>query len=64
VAGQELAEATVTSSPAIIDSGSGPQYAYEYGWTGHIASGVYLFVIDAQKNGSHITKSGKFAVIR
>ena len=64
VAGQELQETTITASPSLIDSGAGPQYAYEYAWTGHVASGVYLFVVDAQKGGSHLTKSGKFAVVR
>ena len=60
VAGQELQEDVITQAPQIING----QYAYEYPWTGHIASGAYLFVIDAEKAGQHITKAGKFAVVR
>jgi pimeloyl-ACP methyl ester carboxylesterase len=29
-----------------------------------VASGVYLFVIDAEKSGQHLKKHGKFAVVR
>jgi hypothetical protein len=61
VAGQELRQDVITAPPALIDSGSGPQYVYEYPWTGHIASGVYFFVVDAERGGQHLTKSGKFA---
>jgi hypothetical protein len=64
VAGQELFQTTLNQPPVLIDSGQGPQYAYEYPWTGHIASGVYLYVVDAEKSGQHITKAGKFAVVR
>jgi len=64
VAGQELLKTTLNQAPVLIDSGQGPQYAYEYAWQGHIASGVYLFVVDAEKSGQHITKAGKFAVVR
>jgi len=64
IAGQELQDATLDAAPTMIDSGNGPQFAYEYPWTGHIASGIYFYVVDAQKNGTHKTKSGKFAVVR
>jgi hypothetical protein len=64
VAGQELLKTSIDAPPTLIDSGAGAQYAYEYPWTGHIASGVYLFVVDAEKGGQHLTRTGKFAVVR
>lgn len=64
VAGQALHQSVLTQAPTLMDSGNGPEYAYEYSWTEPVASGVYLYVIDAQKGGVHLKKSGKFAVVR
>ena len=40
ISGHQVSEATLDAPPALIDDGSGPQYAYEYSWEGHIPSGV------------------------
>jgi hypothetical protein len=65
IAGQQVHETTLDRTPAIIDDGSGPKYAYEYAWEGHIPSGVYLYSIEAKKNGfSSIRKAGRFGVVR
>ncbi|MFH1725909.1 MAG: PKD domain-containing protein, partial [Elusimicrobiota bacterium] len=65
IAGQQVHQATMDSAPPVINDGSGPKYAYEYPWDGHIPSGVYLYTIVAEKSGeAAIRKAGKFAVIR
>lgn len=64
VSGDLVHSYTATGTPATVDDGQGAQYAYEYAWRGHIASGVYYYAIEAQKDGKKIKKSGKFAVIR
>ncbi|TBR23271.1 T9SS type A sorting domain-containing protein, partial [bacterium] len=65
VSGQEVHQATIDTPPSIIDDGSGPKYAYEYPWNGHIPSGVYLYTIVAEKSGQPaVRKAGKFAVVR
>jgi peptidoglycan/xylan/chitin deacetylase (PgdA/CDA1 family) len=64
-AGREVHAATLEREPAVIRDGSGPRYAYEYPWSGGIASGVYLYTIQAVKEGhSPIQKTGRFAVVR
>jgi hypothetical protein len=63
--GQEVHRAVLEGRPAVIDDGSGPQYAYEYPWEGRIPSGLYFFVMEAEKAGhGPIRKGGKFAVVR
>lgn len=65
VTGRRVHEATLEGTPPIIDDGQGPQYAYEYIWEGHIASGIYLFVMRAEKGGSAaLIGTGKLAVVR
>lgn len=64
VAGQQLVQQDLLQAPAVIDSGNGPQYAYEYSWAGHIASGVYLYHVEAEKSGVRRSRRGKFAVVR
>jgi sugar lactone lactonase YvrE len=64
LAGQEMATAALDQTPVVIDSGSGPRYAYEWTWSGSAASGVYLYAVDAEKSGEHLKKTGKFAVVR
>ena len=60
VAGQLAHEATLTGSPQAVVS----VYAYEYAWTGRIASGVYYYTIEAERAGKKLKAKGKFAVIR
>ena len=64
LAGQQMAATTLSGVPTVIDSGSGPRYAYEFTWNDRIASGIYFYLIDAEKAGQHLTKHGKFAVVR
>ncbi|MFH1722989.1 MAG: T9SS type A sorting domain-containing protein, partial [Elusimicrobiota bacterium] len=65
VAGQQVHQATLESSPPVINDGSGPKYAYEYAWGDRIPSGVYLYTVVAEKSGeAAIRKAGKFAVVR
>ena len=65
VSGRFAHETTLTEMPKIIDDGQGSQYAYEYEWSGHIPSGVYFYVIKAEKAGQGtLKKVGKFAVVR
>jgi hypothetical protein len=64
-AGRPVYEASLTDPPRVIDDGTGPEYAYEHVWEGRIASGLYFYVIEAEKAGSApIRKSGKFVVVR
>ena len=60
VAGQLAHEATLTGSPQAV----GSTYAYEYAWTGRIASGVYYYTIEADRAGKKLKAKGKFAVVR
>jgi sugar lactone lactonase YvrE len=60
VAGQLAHEATLTGNPQAV----GSVYAYEYAWSGRIASGVYYYTIEAEKGGKKIKAKGKFAVVR
>lgn len=55
---------TMSGSPGTVDDGHGAEYAYEYAWNGHIASGVYYYAIEAKKDGKKLRKTGKLAVIR
>ncbi|MBI5243218.1 MAG: hypothetical protein HY922_05950 [Elusimicrobia bacterium] len=65
VAGQQVHEASIDRAPHVLDDGSGPKYAYEYTWEGHIPSGVYFYSIEATKNGyASIRGTGKLAVVR
>jgi len=64
VSGDVAHDYTVTGQPDVVNDGNGPQYAYEYAWRGHIASGVYYFIAEAQKAGKKLRKTGKFAVVR
>lgn len=64
VSGEEAHSRTLSGTPAVIEDGNGAEYAYEYAWQGHIPSGVYYYLIEAQKDGRKLKKTGKFAVIR
>ncbi|MEK7744806.1 MAG: hypothetical protein AAB578_10510, partial [Elusimicrobiota bacterium] len=65
VSGRHVHEAGVDRPPAIINDGTGPKYAYEYAWDGHIPSGVYFYTVEAKKSGQgSIRKAGKLAVVR
>jgi hypothetical protein len=66
LAGDPVHEAEVAGPPAIINDGQGAQYAFEYPWnTDRTGSGVYVFVIEAKKNGEGVIKKiGKLAVIK
>jgi hypothetical protein len=60
VAGQLAHEATLTGSPQAV----GSVYAYEYPWTGRIASGVYYYTMEAERAGKKLKAKGKFSVVR
>ena len=60
VAGQFTHERILTGGPQIV----GSVYAYEYAWTGRIASGVYYYTIEAERSGKKLKARGKFAVVR
>ncbi|MFA5140503.1 MAG: LamG-like jellyroll fold domain-containing protein [Elusimicrobiota bacterium] len=60
IAGQPVHQTTLHGAPGLVNG----QYAYEYTWDGRIASGVYLYAVDAEKAGQHIRKVGKLAVVR
>ncbi len=60
VAGQLAHEATLTGNPQAV----GSTYAYEYPWTGRIASGVYYYTIEAERSGKKLRSKGRFAVVR
>lgn len=55
---------TITGQPGTVNDGNGLDYAYEYAWRGHIPSGVYYFIAEAQKAGKKLRKTGRFAVVR
>ena len=60
VAGQLAHEQTLTGSPQAV----GSVYAYEYAWTGRIASGVYYYTVEAERAGKKLKAKGRFAVVR
>jgi len=64
VSGRQVHEHTLTGMPQIITTNGNSVYAYEYPWAGHIASGVYYYIIEADKSGRKLKRSGKLAVIR
>lgn len=66
IAGGLVHETELTDMPQIVNDGQGPQYAYEYKWdTSRVASGVYVLMIEAQKNGhERIKKMSKMAVVK
>ena len=65
VSGNLVHQANIAGPPAIIDDGQGPEYAYEYVWEGYIPSGVYIYVVEARKQGAgSLKKASKLAVIR
>lgn len=64
VAGEEVHKCAIGGVPNAINDGNGVDYAYEYVWRGHIPSGVYYYLIEAEKVGKKLRKTGKFAVIR
>ena len=64
ISGQAVHEYTITGAPQLITDSGGSSYAYEYAWRGHIASGVYLYRIEAERSGRKLKKTGKFAVVR
>jgi len=60
VAGQLAHEATLTGNPQAV----GTAYAYEYAWTGRIASGVYYYTVEAERSGKKLKAKGRFSVVR
>ena len=65
VAGRLVHEARIEDRPGIVNDGSGPKYAYEYAWDGHIPSGVYFYAVEADKAGQgSVRRTGRMAVIR
>lgn len=64
VSGDVAHNFTINGLPGTIDDGHGLEYAYEYAWHGHIASGVYYYAIEARKDGKKLRKTGKLAVVR
>ena len=65
VAGELVHKAALSGAPQVIDDGQGPQYAYEYQWNGRIPSGVYIYLVKAQKSGyGSLKKTRRFAVVR
>ena len=65
VSGRQVHEAGLDRPPTVINDGTGPKYAYEYAWDGHIPSGVYFYTVEAKKSGQgSIRKTGKLAVVR
>jgi len=65
VAGELADHFTLLNNPVLINSGSGPRWAYEGSWEGPFSSGVYLYIVKTEKEGENsLTKSGKFAVIK
>ncbi|TPW19780.1 MAG: hypothetical protein FD126_2339, partial [Elusimicrobia bacterium] len=64
VAGTPVHEATL-DAPSVVNDESGPHWAYEYAWRGHIPSGIYLYSVTAEKAGqAPIKRLGKLAVVR
>ncbi|MBI4345484.1 MAG: hypothetical protein HY553_01425, partial [Elusimicrobia bacterium] len=64
-AGREVHRAALNQAPAVVDDGTGPRFAYEHVWDGHIPSGVYLYSVEAEKSGAApIRKAGRLAVVR
>ncbi len=64
VSGDVVHNYTISGQPGAVNDGNGLEYAYEYAWRGHIPSGVYYFVVEAQKAEKKLRKTGRFAVIR
>jgi len=64
VAGRLVHEHVIAEFPQIISANGHTAYAYEYAWNGHIASGVYYYLIESEKAGRKLRRSGKMAVIR
>jgi hypothetical protein len=60
VAGQLAHEAALTGNPQAV----GLVYAYEYAWTGRIASGVYYYTVEAERSGKKLRSKGRFSVVR
>lgn len=63
-AGEESHKHTIAGMPDIISDGNGAAYAYEHAWRGHIPSGVYYYLVEVEKSGKKLRKTGKFAVVR
>lgn len=64
LSGELLQEQSLSGLPQVIDDGQGPQYAYEWGWDGHIPSGTYFYLVEAKKGSEVLRTKGKFYVIR
>lgn len=64
VAGDLAHRAVLESAPLVVDDGQGPQYAYEYVWSGRIASGVYFCRVEAKRGPDALVKIIKLAVLR
>ena len=65
VSGRAVNSSSQFAGPFVPASGEGSgQYCYEYTWTGHIASGVYMAVVHAHGSGTTVKAKLKFAVVR
>ncbi|MBI2069554.1 MAG: T9SS type A sorting domain-containing protein [Elusimicrobia bacterium] len=64
ISGELVQETNLSGQPQVIDDGQGPQYAYEWGWDGHIPSGTYFYLVEAKKDSEVLRAKGKFYVIR
>ncbi|MBI4397198.1 MAG: hypothetical protein HY548_08890, partial [Elusimicrobia bacterium] len=66
ISGQLIHETEMTGNPRVVQDGSGVDYAFEYTWdVSDMASGVYIYVIQAHKNGEEdLRKVSKLAVIK
>jgi len=66
IAGDFIHQTRLEQQPQVVNDGQGPQYAYEYTWdTSGIASGVYIYVVVAKKNGeTDLRVMKKLAIIK
>lgn len=64
LSGDLIRDETLSGAPQLIDDGQGPQYAYEWAWSGHIPSGTYFYLIETQKGSETLRAKGKIYVVR
>lgn len=65
MSGEQVVETAIGGVPQVVDrGGAGPKYAYEYTLDQDLPSDVYLYVIQARRNGQTLKKTGSFSVVR
>ncbi|MBI2070715.1 MAG: T9SS type A sorting domain-containing protein [Elusimicrobia bacterium] len=64
MAGELVAESSLSGQPGIVDRGTGIKYAYEHTLDRHLPTDVYLYVVTTQKEGQTLKKAGRFSVVR